>query len=234
MPQPEPGVPLDSGDARTLQLVLSGGVLWFAAQTAAHVGAADAPLSVAVVYFALLPSWNETAAAASEGEQEGGGGGAAVGGGGNSVLLSSSKQQQQQQGQRPHQILLPGARSNRHSAAFSPRLVAAGYLAAPGGASLARPAITATPDGTAWVSALLTGPATHPTQVAARADLLEGPSTLFASVLSPVILGPTIPDKKFKGSATSGNAVNGAGNKTGTLRAGERVLGKGFFFFFFF
>ena len=67
MPQPDPGSPLDSGDARTLQLVLSGGVLWFASQTAAHVGAPDAPLSVAVVYFALLPSWNETAA--MEGEE---------------------------------------------------------------------------------------------------------------------------------------------------------------------
>ena len=216
MPQPEPGVPLDSGDARTLQLVLSGGVLWFAAQTAAHVGAADAPLSVAGVYFALLPSWNETAVVEEEG-----GGGAAAAVGGNSVILSSSSSKQQQQQQQPHQILLPGANSNRHSAAFSPRLVAAGYLAAPGGASLARPAITATPDGTAWVSALLTGPATHPTQVAARADLVEGPASLYASVLSPVVLSPTIPDKKFKGSANGGNAVNGAGNKTGTLRAGE-------------
>ena len=187
MPQPEPGVPLDSGDARTLQHVLSGGVLWFAAQTAAHVGSADAPLSVAVVYFALLPAWNETAESAAASEKE---------------------------------VFLPGAPSNRHSSAFTPRLVAAGYFAAPDGASLSRPAITATPDGTAWVSALLTGPTTSPTQVAAKADLLSGPISLHASVLSPAILGPTIPDKKFKGSANLGNAGNGAGNKTGTLRAG--------------
>lgn len=228
MPQPEPGVPLDSGDARTLQHVLSGGVLWFAAQTAAHVGSADAPLSVAVVYFALLPEWNETAAAS---EEEGGGstGGnleAAKAAAGNSVLLSSR--------QSAAPSVLPGALSNRHSASFSPRLVAAGYLAGPNGASLARPAVTATPQGEAWVSALLTGPATHPTQVAARADLLEGPSSLHAAVLSPVILTPTIPDKKFKGNANGGNAVNGAGNKTGTLRAGEFFSFEREFFFYYY
>lgn len=205
MPQPEPGSPLDSGDARTLQHVYSGGVLWFSAQTAAHVGSPDAPLSVAVVYFALLPAWNETAVV----EEEGGATGNLAG---NSVLLSSLKNSK---------LSIPGALSNRHSAAFSPRLVAAGYFAAPNGASLSRPAITAEPDGTAWVSALLTGPSTFPTQVAARADLLEGPLSLHASVLSPVILGPTVPDKKFRGSASSGNVVNGAGNKTGSLRAGE-------------
>ena len=120
MPQPEPGVPLDSGDARTLQHVYSGGVLWLSAQTAAHVGSADAPLSVAVVYFALLPSWNDTAAVEEEG-------GTAAAAGGNSVMLSSKQQQHQTQ------ALVPGALSNRHSAAFSPRLVAAGYFAAPGG-----------------------------------------------------------------------------------------------------
>ena len=219
MPQPEPGVPLDSGDARTLQHVYSGGVLWLSAQTAAHVGSADAPLSVAVVYFALLPSWNDTAAVEEEG-------GTAAAAGGNSVMLSSKQQQHQTQ------ALVPGALSNRHSAAFSPRLVAAGYFAAPGGGSLSRPAITAEPDGTAWVSALLTGPSTHPTQVAARADLVDGPSALHAAALSPVILGPTVPDKKFKGSLSSGNAGNGAGNKTGTLRAGEFFLAEIFFFFF--
>lgn len=218
MPQPEPGLPLDSGDARTLQLVSSGGVLWFSAQTAAHVGSPDSPLSVAVVYFALLPAWNDTASC--EEERGGAGSGSLAAGAaaaGSSVLLSS-KQQQSASSPPP---LLPGALSNVHSASFSPRLVAAGYLAAPDGASLSRPAITATPDGTAWVSALLTGPRTHPTQVAARADLLAGPISLHASVLSPVVLGPTVPDKKFRGSASVGNAVNGAGNKTGSLRAGE-------------
>lgn len=214
MPQPEPGVPLDSGDARTLQHVLSGGVLWFAAQTAAHVGSADAPLSVAVVYFALLPAWNETMTIEEEGSS---GGNLAAAAAGNTVLLSSSPPPPQRQ----PASLLPGALSKKHSSAFSPRLVATGYLAAPNGASLARPAITATPGGEAWVSALLTGPASHPTQVAARADLLQGPVSLHAAVLSPVILTPTVPDKKFRGSTSSGNAVNGAGNKTGTLRAGE-------------
>ena len=56
--QPAPGFPLDGGDARTLQHVLSGGVLWTATQTVMYVGAAaGGNLTIGPAYFAVLPRW---------------------------------------------------------------------------------------------------------------------------------------------------------------------------------
>ena len=158
MAQPLPGVPLDTGDARTLQHVLSGGVTWVAAQTAMHVSRAEAPISVGVAYWGLLPGWSS-----------------------------------------------PDA-----NATFTPRLVAAGYAGLSGGRSLARPAITATKDGTAWIAAFATGPDLPPSPVFVEIDMVDGPKRAHMPARAPTPLLPSIPDKKWKGS-------NGAG----TLRAGD-------------
>ena len=56
MPQPDPGVPLDAGDARTLQSVWSGGLVWTAAQTVLRAGPA-APKAVGAVWWAVRPEW---------------------------------------------------------------------------------------------------------------------------------------------------------------------------------
>ena len=55
--QPSPGIPLDGGDGRTAQAVFSGGLIWGAAQTAMHIGNADSPLVIGVVYWAFEPLW---------------------------------------------------------------------------------------------------------------------------------------------------------------------------------
>lgn len=155
MPQPSPGVPLDTGDARTLQHVASGGVNWVATQTAMHVGAATSPLVVGVAYWALVPGW------APDG-------------------------------------------------AYAPRLAAAGYAGLSGGRHLARPAITATRGGRAFIAAFMTGPDVAPSPVFVEADLVDGPKIGHVPAISPSSLGPGTPDKKWKGT-----------NGLGTLRAGD-------------
>ena len=61
--QPSPGIPLDGGDGRTAQAVLSGGLVWCAAQTAMHISSADSPLVIGVVYWAFEPLWKPANAA---------------------------------------------------------------------------------------------------------------------------------------------------------------------------
>ena len=66
MPQPDPGVPLDAGDARTLQSVWSGGLIWTAAQTVIRPGPA-APKAVGAVWWAVRPGWGRAGGAAPGG-----------------------------------------------------------------------------------------------------------------------------------------------------------------------
>ena len=78
--------------------------------------------------------------------------------------------------------------------AFTPRLVATGYAALPG-THLARPAITATATGTAFIGVLMTGEKVNPTQAVVEVDLVKGPLAVRVPAYSPSILYPTVPDE---------------------------------------
>ena len=57
LPQPSPGVPLDAGDARTLQAVYSGGRVWVAAQTAVRPGDGVEKV-VGAIYWVIDPAFD--------------------------------------------------------------------------------------------------------------------------------------------------------------------------------
>ena len=115
--QPSPGWSLDGGDARTLQHVLSGGLSWTSAQTVMRVGGPQAPLTIGAVYFALLPEWEarrkkKGAEAAS----------AAPGAAAKQGLLA----------EREEELDDGSGEGGETEEVYAPKLVAAGYVAAPG------------------------------------------------------------------------------------------------------
>ena len=77
---------------------------------------------------------------------------------------------------------------------FTPRLVATGY-AALAGTHLARPAITATASGTAFIGVVMTGEKVNPTQAVVEVDLVKGPVAVRVPAYSPSILYPLTPDE---------------------------------------
>lgn len=119
--QPAPGWGLDGGDARTLQHVLSGGLTWTSAQTVMRVGGPQAPLSIGPVYFALLPEW-ETRRKKGKG------------GGGNNKAVSAAKQLQQEGlvAEKEEDLSQLDESDAETKEVYAPKLVAAGYVAAPG------------------------------------------------------------------------------------------------------
>ena len=115
--QPSPGWSLDGGDARTLQHVLSGGLSWTSAQTVMRVGGPQAPLTIGAVYFALLPEWEarrkkKGAEAASS----------APGAAAKQGLLA----------EREEELDDGSGEGGETEEVYAPKLVAAGYVAAPG------------------------------------------------------------------------------------------------------
>ena len=119
--QPSPGWGLDGGDARTLQHVFSGGLAWTSAQTVMRVGGPQAPLSIGPVYFALLPEW-ETRRKKTRG--------------GAAAATAAAKQQRQQRegllAEREKEEQLDDGEGGETEEVYAPKLVAAGYVAAPG------------------------------------------------------------------------------------------------------
>ena len=221
--QPSPGVPLDGGDGRTAQAVFSGGLIWCAAQTAMHIGAADSPMVIGVVYWAFEPLWSpvveNNAANASSSSL-----GysfvpklAATGyvgefacfylpffldfffqrrGGGKTRLFSL--------------FSFPSSHTHTHTNRKTPTTTStttttttttgAGLDTAltgkPGKTHVGRPAITASARGTAWVGGILTGLGTNPTAVAVEVDLFEGPRAMHVGAIAPAVIFPLSPDEK--------------------------------------
>lgn len=95
--------------------------------------------------------------------------------------------------------------------AYTPRLVAAGYIGV-AGRFLGRPAITASRTGVAYIAAYMSGPDFYMSPAIAEVDLVSGPRRVIIPVRSLGLLQPSTVDRLWKAGDFGGG---------GTLRVGD-------------